>query len=70
VVAKAELGAGAYEWQMSTDGGATWTVLPATVQATTTVHGLLLATMVSFRVRALTRKGADDWGDPVSTLVT
>jgi hypothetical protein len=68
--AKAEKGAGAYDWQMSTDAGKTWVDLPSTVQARTTVHALTRATTVTFRVRALLRKGPADWGQPVETLVT
>jgi hypothetical protein len=59
----------AYDWAYSTDGGTTWTSLPQTVQASTTVYGLLRGTMVLFRYRATTKDGVGDWSEPVAILV-
>ena len=58
-----------YEWQWSGDGGKTWTNVPATLQAKTTVLGLPSGTVLQFRVRAVTRTGEGDWSQVVSVLV-
>ena len=50
-----------YEWQMSKDGGATWDGLPATWTSHTTVTGLAVALVATFRFRAVTRKQRGDW---------
>ena len=54
-----------YEWEMSTDGGKTWQVLPATLQTKTSLTGLQPGAY-SFRYRAVTKAGAADWSQPVS----
>ena len=59
----------AYEWQYSVDGGKTWLSAPVTLQAKTTVAGLLPGSMVQFRYRAVTRAGEGDWNAPVSLTV-
>ena len=59
----------AHEWQYSTDGGKTWTSAQTTLQAKTTITGLLPATTVSFRHRAITKSGPDAWSQPVSMIV-
>jgi len=58
-----------YDWQLSTDGGKTWLLLPSTMQAKTSVTGLAAGTTVQFRFRALTRTGEADWSQPISLLV-
>jgi hypothetical protein len=58
-----------YEWEQSLDGGKTWTVLPPTMQAKTSVAGLQPATTVQFRYRSVTKSGPSDWSAPVSLLV-
>jgi len=68
VVTKAIKGAGAYDWQISPDGK-TWTSLPPTVQASTTVENLEPATTYRFRVRAITRAGAQPWSVVVTWVV-
>ncbi len=70
VVAKATKGAKANDWQQSIDGGKTWTDLPATTKATTTVQSLQPGTTVEFRQRVLTKTGVSDWGQTISHLVT
>jgi hypothetical protein len=65
--AKATKGAGAYMWQMSLDQKS-WSDLPATVIASTTVTGLTPATVYYFRFRTLTRAGLSDWSTVVSII--
>jgi hypothetical protein len=68
LVALAVAKAAAYDWQWSTDQK-TWTSLPSTLKAKTSVAGLTAGTIYYFRFRALTRKGQGDWGQFVSLLV-
>jgi hypothetical protein len=59
----------AYNWQYSTDQK-TWTSLPQTLKAKTSVSGLTAATTYFFRSQALTPKGGEgDWGQATSLLV-
>jgi hypothetical protein len=63
-----------YLWQMSTDGGETWTDLPQTKQARTTVPGLVPGKTYWFRHRLLLRAGGQtsrstDWSDKISIVV-
>jgi hypothetical protein len=58
-----------YEWQYSTDGGKTWVTAPATLQAKTTVAGLMPGATVHFKYRAVTRAGEGDWSQAVSLMV-
>jgi hypothetical protein len=69
IEAKAVARRAAYEWQWSADGGKTWTSLPPTLQARTTVVGLPVGVTCSFRVRALTRTGEGDWSQTITYLV-
>ncbi len=69
VIAKATKGAKAYDWQLSTDGGKTWQSAPSTTKSSTIIAGLVLATIVSFRHRALTTAGAGDWSAIVTAVV-
>jgi hypothetical protein len=69
VIAKAVAARASYEWQYSIDGGKTWTSLPNTLQAKTTMTGLPVGTIVEFRVRSTTKKGQGDWSLPTSLLV-
>jgi hypothetical protein len=69
IAAKAVAVRAAYEWQWSADGGKTWTSLPPTLQARTTVVGLPVGATCSFRFRALTRTGEGDWSQTVAYLV-
>jgi hypothetical protein len=56
------------DWQYSTDNK-TWTSLPSTMQAKTTVVGLQPGVVLYFRHRAVTKSGATDWSQTVQTLV-
>jgi hypothetical protein len=69
IVAVAEGPRASYEWESSIDGGKTWTVLPPTMQAKTSVAGLQPLTTVQFRYRSVTKSGASDWSAPVSLVV-
>jgi cell pole-organizing protein PopZ len=58
-----------YEWQYSTDGGKTWLIAPATLQAKTTVTGLTPGATVEFRYRAVTKTGEGNWSQTVQLIV-
>jgi hypothetical protein len=69
LAAKAAAKKAAYNWQYSTDQK-TWTSLPQTLKAKTSVSGLTSGTTYYFRNQALTPKGgAGDWGQVVALLV-
>jgi len=59
----------AYEWFMSTDQ-TTWTELPTTMQAKTTVSGLTPGSIVYFKERGVTKEGEGNWSQIVVILVT
>jgi hypothetical protein len=58
-----------YEWEMSSDGGKTWQLLPPTVQAKTGVTGLQPGATYAFRYRSVTKAGAADWSQPIAIVV-
>lgn len=58
-----------YDWEYSTDGGKTWVTVPSTMQAKTTVTGLVPGSTVQFKYRSVTKAGEGDWSPPVSLLV-
>jgi hypothetical protein len=58
-----------YDWEWSTDGGKTWQVGPSTTRSNTVMTGLVPATTVLFRSRALTKAGEGDWTTPISFVV-
>jgi hypothetical protein len=58
-----------YEWQYSSDGGKTWITSPSTLQAKTTIAGLVPGSTVQFKYRAVTKTGEGDWSQPVSLLL-
>jgi hypothetical protein len=58
-----------YEWQYSTDGGKTWLSAPVTLQAKTTISGLVPGATVTFRYRGVTKTGEGDWSQLVSVIV-
>jgi hypothetical protein len=70
LVAKATKGARSNQWQYSLDGGKTWVDLPPTTKAKTTLANLTPGVTVTVRQRGLAKSGLDDWGQPVSHLVT
>ena len=54
-------------WQMSTDQ-TTWTDLPGSFLTKSIVEGLAPATVYSFRLKTVTRKGPSEWSQPVTIL--
>jgi len=70
IIAKAIQGGRAYEWQLSLDGGKTWTSLPPTTKASTTVNDLQPGVMTHFRNRVITKAGPSDWSKAVSMIVS
>jgi hypothetical protein len=69
VVAQVAARRAAYDWHYSVDGGKTWIAAPSTLQAKTTVAGLVPGSTVLFRYRAVTKTGEADWSQPVSLMV-
>jgi hypothetical protein len=70
LAAKALRGAKTNDWQYSLDGGKTWISAPSSTKASTTIMGLQSATVVTFRHRPVTKAGPQDWGQPITALVT
>jgi hypothetical protein len=58
-----------YEWIMSTDGGATWVVLPGTNDADTIIEGLPSGMEVRFRHRTTVKNLVTDWSRIVKAIV-
>lgn len=58
-----------YEWQCSTDGGKTWTFLPGTLQAKTTITALTPGASVQFKYRPVLKAGDGDWSQAVTIIV-
>ena len=70
IVAGNVKGARSHEWQYSLDGGKTWTALPPTAQASTTLTGLTPATIVQVRHRSVLKAGPSDWTDATQAVVS
>ncbi len=70
VVAKAQKGAAANDFEYSTDGGKTWIAVPTSTQASTTITGLQPGTTVTYRHRPITKAGPGDWSQTVTAVVT
>ena len=68
LAAKAVAPVASYYWEYSLDQE-TWTPVPETLQASTTIDGLPWAKLSYFRFRALTRVGKGDYSPVVSLLV-
>jgi hypothetical protein len=68
VLAKAQGPRTSYEWQWSTDGK-TWSALPTTIQAKTSITGLIPGTTIYVRHAVVTKTGVGDFGQVVSTMV-
>jgi hypothetical protein len=58
-----------FNWEMSANGGQTWTALTSTAYASTDVTGLTLLSTYSFRVSVTVSKVAQPWSQAVSVLV-
>jgi hypothetical protein len=69
LAAKAKKRPASYYWQMcvnpTSPNPATWSDLPETHQASTTVEGLTPGMTYAFRYRTLTRDGTSDWSSPI-----
>jgi hypothetical protein len=61
-------GRASYDWESSPDQK-TWTLLPSTLQAHTTVPNLTPGATVYFRSRPTTKVGQGDWSQIVSLIV-
>lgn len=69
LAAKAAAQGASYDWEWSSDGGKTWTQVPSTLQAKTTISCLPVATTVLFRFRSVVKTGEADWCQPISFVV-
>jgi len=58
-----------YNWEMSDDGGRTWTTLAPTIVARTSVPALVPLKTYWFRYRVIVRSGPRDWSQPISFVV-
>ncbi len=58
-----------FNWEMSADGGQTWTALPSTPYTSTDVAGLTLLSTYSFRVSVTIGKVTEPWSQAVGILV-
>jgi hypothetical protein len=58
-----------YEWQYSLDGAKTWTPMPSTIQASTTLTGMTPGAVVTFRYRVVNKAGEGNWELPTSITV-
>ena len=58
-----------YNWEMSDDGGRTWTTLAPTIVARTSVPALVPLKTYRFRYRVIVRSGPRDWSQPISFVV-
>jgi hypothetical protein len=69
LAAKAVAVRASYEWEWSADGGKTFSQLPPTLQAKTTMAGVVPGSTLQFRFRAVTKAGLGDWSQTVTLLV-
>ncbi len=59
----------AYEWQVSTDGGTTWSAMGVTTDATTHYLGAVAGTTYTFRFRTTRKATTSAWSEPVHLTV-
>ena len=59
----------AYEWEMSSDSGKTWTAIGITTDADTTVDDLVAGSVYMFRVRTTVKKTTGAWTQPVTFMM-
>ncbi|MFT3766609.1 MAG: fibronectin type III domain-containing protein [Minicystis sp.] len=67
--AKAARGRVAYHWEVSSDGGRSWTSAGTTTVANTTVQGLAMSTTYLFRVRTTIARATGDWSQSIAFTV-
>ncbi len=58
-----------FNWQLSIDGGKTWSIAPSTPLSKTVIENLTPMTTYAFRVSATVANVAGEWSQPVSILV-
>jgi hypothetical protein len=58
-----------FNWQMSADGGKTWTNLPSTPLASTDIANLTPATTYAFRVGVTVSKTTGEWSQAITLMV-
>jgi hypothetical protein len=58
-----------FNWQLSIDGGKTWSIVPSTPLANTVIENLTPMTTYLFRVSATVANVPGEWSQPVSILV-
>lgn len=63
------VGAVFFNWQYTSDGGATWITLPPTTRGRTEVDGLTPLSTYGFRVAVTDAKGTGIWGQMVTFVV-
>jgi hypothetical protein len=61
VSARSIKGAKSHEWQLSSDGGKTWTAVPPTSKPSTTISGITPGQTVLVRHRIVTTTDPTDW---------
>jgi hypothetical protein len=69
LTAKSAAKLAAYDWQISTDAGTSWSEWAITLKASTTVTGLKAGETVLFRYRAVTYAGMGDWSEAMAFVV-
>ncbi len=69
LVARSAASRAAYSWQMSINNGTTWTDLPVTNAAKTTVSGLTAGTRYVFRFRSTVKNVVSNWSYTVSIVI-
>jgi hypothetical protein len=69
ITARLTVARASHEWEYSTDGGKTYLAAAPTLQAKTTITGLVPGTAVLVRHRAITKTGPADWSAAVSAIV-
>jgi hypothetical protein len=69
VLTEDTVGAVFFNWQYTSDGGATWITLSPTTRGRTEVDGLMPLSTYGFRVAVTDAKGTGVWGQMVTFLV-
>jgi hypothetical protein len=69
VRAKAVRRGAAYEWEYSSDGGATWIAMGTTTVANTILAGVKVGVTYAFRFRTTRKAATSDWSQIVTLFV-
>ncbi len=69
LTAPAAKGHASYEWEVSTDGGKTWQMLPPSLWSKTVVTGLQAGVEHAFRTRTVIKGGATNWSAVITRIV-